>query len=116
MLQNFTKLTKQIEIPICCNNDFSLDIERLEKKFSLKRDKIYENFLNKEWAKSQSIRKSFATACGTLPIVASVLCLPSVTMIIWSDCCLMMIGAGIWKRHFWWLNIKNSNGTYIDYL
>ncbi len=41
--------SKRIEIPICCNDDFSLDIGRLEKKLSLKRDKIYENFLNKEY-------------------------------------------------------------------
>ena len=40
---------KRIEIPICCNDDFSLDIGRLEKKLSLKRDKIYENFLDKEY-------------------------------------------------------------------
>ena len=48
---NETKLeiSKKIEIPICCNDDFSLDIGRLEKKLSLKRDKIYENFLDKEY-------------------------------------------------------------------
>jgi KipI family sensor histidine kinase inhibitor len=43
------ELPKKIEIPICCEDDFSLDIGRLEKKLSLKRDKIYENFLNKEY-------------------------------------------------------------------
>ena len=43
------ELTKKIEIPICCNDNFSLDIGRLEKKLSLKRNKIYENFLNKEY-------------------------------------------------------------------
>ena len=43
------ELPKKIEIPICCDDDFSLDIERLEKKLSLKRDKIYENFLDKEY-------------------------------------------------------------------
>ena len=40
---------KKIEIPICCEDDFALDIERLESKLSLKRDKIYENFFNNEY-------------------------------------------------------------------
>jgi KipI family sensor histidine kinase inhibitor len=44
-----SELSKSIEIPICCTDDFSLDIKRLEEKLSLKRDKIYENFLNKEY-------------------------------------------------------------------
>ena len=44
-----SKSIKKIEIPICCTDDFSLDIKRLEEKLSLKRDKIYENFLNKEY-------------------------------------------------------------------
>ena len=40
---------KKIEIPICCENSLSLDIERLEKKLSLNRDKIYKYFFNKEY-------------------------------------------------------------------
>ena len=40
---------KKIEVPICCEDSFSLDIERLEKKLSINRDKIYENFFNKEY-------------------------------------------------------------------
>ena len=40
---------KTIEIPICCEDYFSLDIEILEKKLSLNRDKIYENFFKKEY-------------------------------------------------------------------
>ena len=40
---------KKVEIPICCDETFSLDIQRLEKKLSIKRDKIYENFFNKEY-------------------------------------------------------------------
>ena len=45
-----TKTTgKNLEIPVCCDVSFSLDIERLEKKLSLKRDKILENFFNKEF-------------------------------------------------------------------
>ena len=42
-------ISKKIEIPICCAESFSLDIKRLETKLSLNRDKIYENFLNKEY-------------------------------------------------------------------
>ena len=43
------KISKKIEIPVCCEESFSLDIERLEKKLSLKREKIYKNFFNKEY-------------------------------------------------------------------
>ena len=41
--------SKKIEVPVCCTESFSLDIERLESKLSLKREKIYENFFNKEY-------------------------------------------------------------------
>ncbi len=44
-----SEFSKKIEIPVCCIDTFSLDIERLEKKLSLNRDKIYENFFNKEY-------------------------------------------------------------------
>ena len=40
---------KNIEIPVCCDTSFSLDIERLEKKLSLKKDEILENFFKKEF-------------------------------------------------------------------
>ena len=40
---------KIIEIPVCCDNNFALDIERLETKLSLKREKIYEKFFEKEY-------------------------------------------------------------------
>ena len=40
---------KKLEIPVCCDPSFSLDIERLEKKLSLKRENILENFFNKEY-------------------------------------------------------------------
>ena len=36
--ENFVK---KIEIPICCEDTFALDIKRLEFKLSLKREKIY---------------------------------------------------------------------------
>ena len=44
--ENFVK---KIEIPICCEDIFALDIKRLESKLSLKREKIYENFFEKEY-------------------------------------------------------------------
>ena len=44
-----SEFSKKIEIPICFTDEFSLDIKRLEEKLSLKRDKIYENFLKKEY-------------------------------------------------------------------
>ena len=40
---------KNLEIPVCCDVSFSLDIERLEKKLSLKKDEILEKFFNKEF-------------------------------------------------------------------
>jgi len=42
-------VTKKLEIPMCCDPLFSLDIERLEKKLNLNREKILENFFNKEY-------------------------------------------------------------------
>jgi KipI family sensor histidine kinase inhibitor len=40
---------KNLEIPVCCDKSFSLDLERLEKKLNLKREQILENFFNKEF-------------------------------------------------------------------
>ena len=40
---------KKIEVPVCCDEDFALDIVRLENKLNLKREKIYENFFSKEF-------------------------------------------------------------------
>jgi len=40
---------KKIEIPVCCDTSFSLDIERLEKKLSLNKDEILENFFKQEF-------------------------------------------------------------------
>ena len=44
--ENFVK---KIEIPTCCEDIFALDIKRLESKLSLKREKIYENFFEREY-------------------------------------------------------------------
>ena len=40
---------KKIEIPVCCDPSFSLDMARLENKLNLTKDKILENFFNKEF-------------------------------------------------------------------
>ena len=42
-------INKKLEIPVCCDSLFSLDIERLEKKLNLNKEKILENFFNKEY-------------------------------------------------------------------
>ena len=40
---------KNLEIPVCCDKSFSLDIARLEKKLSLDKDEILKNFFNQEY-------------------------------------------------------------------
>ena len=41
--------SNKIKIPVCCDENFSLDIKRLEEKLQLTRDKIYEKFFGKEF-------------------------------------------------------------------
>ena len=41
--------TNKIKIPVCCEENFSLDIKRLEEKLKINREKIYENFFEKEF-------------------------------------------------------------------
>ena len=43
------KNNTKIEIPVCCDDQFSLDIKRLEEKLKINRDKILNNFLSKEY-------------------------------------------------------------------
>ncbi len=46
----FENLSKEkIKIPVCCEENFSLDIKRLSEKLKLDREKIYENFFNNEY-------------------------------------------------------------------
>jgi len=45
----FEKENKLIEIPVCCEKDFKLDHDRLERKLSITYDKILEIFFNKEY-------------------------------------------------------------------
>ena len=40
---------KKLEIPICCDDSFSLDMIRLESKLNLSKGKILENFFSKEF-------------------------------------------------------------------
>ena len=47
--KKFEKENKLIEIPVCCEKDFKLDHDRLEKKLSIKYDKILEIFFSKEY-------------------------------------------------------------------
>ena len=41
--------SNKIKIPVCCEENFSLDIKRLEEKLQITRDKIYEKFFGKEF-------------------------------------------------------------------
>ena len=47
--ETFKITNKNLEVPVCCDASFSLDMERLEKKLSLTREKIQENFFKKEF-------------------------------------------------------------------
>ncbi len=44
-----SEFSKRIEIPVCFSELFSLDIKRLEEKLSINRDKIFSDFLGKEY-------------------------------------------------------------------
>ena len=46
---NFIELKKKIEIPICCDEEFFLDKERLIKKLKLSAEEILEKYLNKSY-------------------------------------------------------------------
>ena len=41
--------SNKIEIPVCIDKDFALDMQRLEEKLTISREKIYESFFNKEF-------------------------------------------------------------------
>ena len=40
---------KLIKVPVCIDEEFSLDIKRLSEKLKMKDDQIYNSFLNKEY-------------------------------------------------------------------
>ena len=41
--------SSKISIPICCEEEYSLDVERLEKKFNKSKDEIIKIFINKRY-------------------------------------------------------------------
>ena len=41
--------SNKIEIPVCIDESFALDIQRLEQKLKISREKIYKSFFNKEF-------------------------------------------------------------------
>ena len=47
--KKFGKENKLIKIPVCCEKDFKLDNDRLEKKLGITYDKILEIFFSKEY-------------------------------------------------------------------
>ena len=40
---------KSIKIPICCDDEFALDMKRLKKKLNLSKNEILNNYLKKEY-------------------------------------------------------------------
>jgi len=40
---------KKFEVPVCCDQEFSLDLKRLENKLKIKEEKILEGFFDKEF-------------------------------------------------------------------
>ncbi len=46
---NIENQSQNINIPICCDDEFSLDIERIEKKFKKSKSEILNLFLNKNY-------------------------------------------------------------------
>ena len=47
--QNEDLSSNKIEIPVCCDENFALDIKRLEKKLNLNQENILDNFFAKEY-------------------------------------------------------------------
>ena len=41
--------SQKISIPVCCDDEFSLDIERIEKKFKISKSEIINLFLNRTY-------------------------------------------------------------------
>lgn len=46
---NLEQNSKKIDIPICCDEDYELDLKRLEKKLNKSKDQIVSSFINKEY-------------------------------------------------------------------
>ena len=49
LIQTENKEEKIVKIPICLDDKFSLDLNRLSEKLKIEKDKIIQTFLNKEY-------------------------------------------------------------------
>ena len=49
ILNSETLSSEKIVIPVCCDEDFSLDIKRLEEKLKIDREIVYEKFFTKDF-------------------------------------------------------------------
>ena len=49
VLNTSEKKNKTIKVPVCCDNEFALDMERLNKKLNLSKEEILNNYLNNEY-------------------------------------------------------------------
>ena len=49
LVENDEKIKKKIEIPVCCDDQFSPDIKRLENILKIKGDEVLNIFFNKEF-------------------------------------------------------------------
>ena len=49
IVNNDSFKSKKTQIPVCCDENFSLDIKRLEKKLKINRETIYDEFFDKEF-------------------------------------------------------------------
>jgi len=49
VLNTSEKKNKTIKVPVCCDNEFALDMERLNKKLNLSKEEILNNYLKKEY-------------------------------------------------------------------
>ena len=49
VLKTSESKVKTIKVPICCDDEFALDIERLKKKLNLSKNEILNNYLKKQY-------------------------------------------------------------------
>ena len=47
--KNFKKEIKKIEVPVCCDDEYGLDFERLSKKLRLTKEEILKLYFSKEY-------------------------------------------------------------------
>ena len=47
--KNIKKNSKKIKIPVCCENEYGLDFERLNAKLNINKDEILKLFFSKEY-------------------------------------------------------------------